>query len=120
MATGTRLRPPEIERSRMADTQDLRQSAPAREPAINVPWPVGLLVLALVLSHAARALSGGDIGSFALTSADLTTGRWTALFTHLFVHDSWVHLLMNSVFILAFGAPVAGFLGRGWRGGLVF
>jgi membrane associated rhomboid family serine protease len=104
----------------MTGTQDLRQGAPVREPAINVRWPVGLLVLALILAHVARVLSGGDIGTFALTSTDVTDGRWTALVTHLFVHGGWAHLAMNSVFILAFGAPVAGFLGTGWRGGMVF
>jgi membrane associated rhomboid family serine protease len=93
---------------------------PAREPALNVPWPVGALIVALVGAHAARVLTGIDIDPFALVSTDLPEGRFAGLLTYQFVHGSWLHLLMNTAFILAFGAPVARYLGGGWRGGLTY
>jgi membrane associated rhomboid family serine protease len=39
---------------------------------------------------------------------------------HIFVHASWPHVLINSVFILAFGAPVARALCETTWGGIVF
>ena len=104
----------------MTNFQEMRRETPVREPAINLPWPVGVLILALILAHAARVFTGGDADRFALTSADLETGRFGGLVTYQFVHGSWTHVLMNAAFILAFGAPVAGFLGRGVRGALAF
>jgi membrane associated rhomboid family serine protease len=38
----------------------------------------------------------------------------------MFVHGSWPHVLLNSVFILAFGAPVARYFGDTVRGRVVF
>jgi membrane associated rhomboid family serine protease len=104
----------------MAEFEDMRRDAPAREPAINLPWPVGALILVLVGAHAARVLTGGDIERFALTSIDMQAGRYTGLITHQFVHGGWIHVLMNAAFVLAFGAPVARYLGGGLRGGAAF
>jgi membrane associated rhomboid family serine protease len=51
-------------------------------------------------------------------------GCWAAtrsgLITSLFVHGGWAHALMNAAFALAFGAPVARFMGLGARGGALF
>jgi membrane associated rhomboid family serine protease len=104
----------------MTDFEEMRRETPIREPAINLPWPVGLLILVLIGAHAARVLTGGDVDRFALTSTDLDNGRFAGLITHQFVHGSWTHVLMNAAFVLAFGAPVATYLGRGLRGGLAF
>lgn len=104
----------------MRDVHDLGGGRPAREPALNLPWPVAGLIGALVLAHAGRLALGVDGDRFAFTSADLPQGRLEALLTYQFVHGSWTHLVMNSAAILAFGAPVARYLGRGARGGLMF
>jgi membrane associated rhomboid family serine protease len=90
------------------------------EPAINAPWAVAALIVVLLGAHAARVLSAGDIDRFALTSSDLAGGRLRGLITYQLVHGSWAHVLMNSAFVLAFGAPVARFLGRGARGSVAF
>lgn len=91
------------------------------EPAIRAPWPVVALIAALVASHAARVWLGAvDPEYFALTAADLAAGRWHGLVTHIFIHANWVHVLTNSVFILAFGAPVARFLRTSAFGAAVF
>jgi membrane associated rhomboid family serine protease len=92
----------------------------ASEPAVRAPWPVVVLIAALIGAHAARLWLGVDPERFALTAGDIDAGRWSPLVTHMFVHASWAHVLMNSVFILAFGAPVARFLGGNALGALVF
>ncbi|HEY2178747.1 MAG TPA: rhomboid family intramembrane serine protease [Caulobacteraceae bacterium] len=107
----------------MADGGNVRPEllgAPRAEPAFNAPWPVVALIAALILAHAVRAWLGVDAGRFALAAGDLSAGRWSGLVSHLFVHASWAHVLMNSVFILAFGTPVARYLGTGGRGAMTF
>ena len=93
---------------------------PRREPVFNAPWPVLALVAALIAAHAWRAITGGSVDPLALTRADLIGGRWSALVTYQFAHGSWTHVLMNAVFCLAFGTPVARFLSTGLRGALTF
>ncbi len=90
------------------------------EPAIRAPWPVVVLVGVLVAAHVARVMLGIDAERFALTRADLAAHRWAGLITYLLVHANWAHVLLNSVFILAFGTPVARFLGSGGRGAAAF
>ena len=90
------------------------------EPAINVPWPVILLVAMLIAAHLVRIWRGVDTDQWALTAPDLAHGQWATLVSHVFVHASWTHLAMNSVFILAFGAAVARFLRPTLRGALLF
>ncbi len=94
--------------------------APKREPAINVPWTVAALIIALIGAHGLRVVSGGAPETFALTSTDLVSDRFAGLVTYQFVHGGWTHVLMNAAFILAFGAPVARYLGGGWRGATAF
>ena len=92
----------------------------ASQPAIRAPWPVVVLIAVLIGAHAARLWLGIDPERFALVAGDLGSGRWSPLISHIFVHAGWAHVLMNSVFILAFGAPVARFLGVGAVGALAF
>jgi len=93
---------------------------PAREPAFNAPWPVLALVAILIATHAARLAAGVGVERFALTAADLPAGRWAGLISYLFVHASWAHVLINAAFTLAFGAPVARYLGGRARGAVAF
>ncbi|QDH68855.1 rhomboid family intramembrane serine protease [Marilutibacter alkalisoli] len=57
------------------------------------------------------ALSGGLAAS--------SGGGWQRLFTALFLHADWVHLLGNLVFLLIFGLPAERSMGA-WRLLLVF
>ena len=91
-----------------------------REPAINAPWVVTGLILALLAAHAARVWTGTSLDPFAVTSQDFSHGGYAQFVTYQFAHGSWAHVLMNSAFVLAFGAPVARFFGKGARGSLVF
>jgi membrane associated rhomboid family serine protease len=90
------------------------------EPAIKAPAVVLAVIAALIAAHAARLALGVAPERFALSSADLARGRWGGVVSYMFVHGGWIHLLLNSVFILAFGTPVARRLGRGARGALAF
>jgi len=91
-----------------------------REPAINAPWVVTGLILALLAAHAARVLGGISLGPLAVTSEDLAHGEYARFLTYQFAHGGWAHVLMNAAFVLAFGAPVARYFGEGPRGSLVF
>ncbi len=104
----------------MNDRTSRQSQTRAGEPAFNAPWTVAALIIILVGAHAVRIVSGGDADRFALTSADFAAGRLTGLITYQLVHGSWAHVLMNSAFVLAFGAPVARFLGPTPRGGAAF
>jgi membrane associated rhomboid family serine protease len=104
----------------MNEAGDEGSRGTAYEPAINAPWIVAALIGVLIGAHALRMVAGGDADQFALTSSDLAAGRFGGLVTYQFVHGSWAHVLMNSAFVLAFGAPVARFLGGGVRGTVAF
>jgi membrane associated rhomboid family serine protease len=96
-------------------------SLPAgRERAFNAPVVVIGLALVLIAAHAARPLLGENVADLVLARGDLQHGRLLGLVGHIFVHASWPHVLINSVFILAFGAPVARAFGETAWGGVVF
>lgn len=129
------------------------QRAP-REPMVNAPFAVVLLIGILVVVHVARLMVGDEtdfriIVDFAFVPARLTlalmpsqldailadaasaggaaggqrlllaqlllqggTKLWT-LITHAFLHGSWMHLIFNALWLLAFGSPVARRFGTG-------
>lgn len=91
-----------------------------RERIINAPGVVSLLILVLIGAHAARVLAGASLEPFAATRDDLVHHVWIQFLTYQFVHGSWAHVLGNAAFVLAFGAPVARFLGPGLRGAATF
>jgi membrane associated rhomboid family serine protease len=55
-----------------------------------------------------------------LVPADLGRGRWGELIAMMFIHGGWPHAIMNALGALAFGPPVARWLGTGARGALAF
>ena len=100
---------------------DLEHRYPRRgEPLFNVPWTLLVLVGLLLATHLLRVALNIDPDRFALRQDDLDQGRWFGLISHMFVHGGWAHVGVNSAFCLAFGAPVARYLGLGWRGALTF
>ena len=101
-------------------------------PAFNVPAPVLWLIIAMAAAYAIFAyaltpdLQDQAIVDFALfpvryfgpegggpffTFPGGTAGALWTLITYTFMHGSWIHLGANSVWLLAFGAPVARRLG---------
>jgi membrane associated rhomboid family serine protease len=101
-------------------TDDPTPGEHRREPALRLPWPAVVLIATLIAAHVARTWAGIDADRWALTAPDLSEGHLGGLVTHLFVHANWTHLVMNSVFILAFGAPVSRFLRPDLVGALAF
>ncbi len=89
------------------------------EPPLRGPWPAWALAVIILGSYPIQTwwLGGVDVAAdrFGLVAANLTQGRWYTLITALFIHGGWMHAGMNAAGALAFGAPVARFLGpRGW------
>ena len=96
---------------------------PLHEPPFRGPWPVWTLVGLILGGYALQSWSMGvdtAARTFGMIPAQLAAGRWTPLFTDLFIHGGWAHAGMNAAGCLAFGAPVARFLGLGARGALGF
>ena len=91
------------------------------EPIFNAPWPGLLAAASILIPHLVLGRASDEtIYRLALVPARVLGGDPLGLVTSLFVHGGWLHALMNSVFALAFGAPVARFLGLGARGGVLF
>jgi len=98
---------------------------PAREPFFNVPWlavaiPVILITLYAVQWFASPNAQAQILDSFALTPTLLRTGLYELLLTHIFLHGSWLHVLANSAFCLAFATPLVRAMGRGAGGALSY
>lgn len=89
-----------------------------RQPFFNAPWPPLLVTAVIVGLYAVQSLAPLDLvaGRFGFSPAKLAAGDWLSLVTPLFVHENWMHALVNAAMALAFGAPVARFLGSGASG----
>ncbi len=108
-----------------------RPPRPARPPAFNVPSVILWLTAAFVAVHAIRLylLSPFDDAWLLLNMAFLPgcygsadeicqlreggAGLWSPL-TYALVHADWMHLGFNTIWLVAFGSPVAVRLGP-WR-----
>jgi membrane associated rhomboid family serine protease len=96
----------------------------------DFPWPVIMLVGMLlavfaVQSALASAVFGPDafIDRFGFRPSDLTGGRPETVLTAIFLHGGWPHVLVNTLFLVVFGSPVArrfGVDGRGASGFFTF
>lgn len=93
------------------------QSSPSsKEPFLNAPSTVLWLIVLILATHALRAqlsdqLAGNIIVDFAFIPArpnDVLT-----YVSYLFIHGGYLHAIINSLWLLAFGPPVA------WRLGTV-
>ena len=97
--------------------------ARASQPILNAPGIVLGLALVLLAAQALLELASPDLqskiivygafwpGRFGVDAPfDATPDFWLGvlgLFTYGFLHGSWTHVILNSVWLLAFGAPVA-------------
>lgn len=89
-------------------------------------WPVVVLtaILGLVFlgQEVGRALGQEQailvLGS--LFRPGLEAGIWWTPVTHIFLHGSWLHLIMNCGALIALGPGIAQRLGRDALGGLLF
>jgi membrane associated rhomboid family serine protease len=97
----------------------------SREPIFNVPGVIVATLAALVAVHVVRSFLSESAGIEALLlfafiparyDANILAGAvwpggigadiWTFV-TYAFLHADWMHLLFNSVWLLAFGTPLA-------------
>ena len=106
---------------RIEDPYD-HQSPPANPPAFNLPSIILVLIVAFVLVHAIRTLMLSlDTDFWVLNAFAFVPGfyqvasdqllvplapYWSPI-THGFLHGDWTHLLINAVWLAAFGSPVA-------------
>lgn len=111
----------------------VRSDRPAREPIFNLPGVLIGTIAALVLVHVVLFYVLSDdqanwaLAAFAFVPIRLTGASadgfywpggiagdvWT-FFTYALLHAGWLHLISNSVWLAAFGAPVARRFGW-WR-----
>lgn len=105
--------------SRQGDPQEPDQAS-APGPLVNAPWPVVTVIALIVAIYALQRQLPGLVELFSFSPQRMLAGRVEGLVTSQFLHGSWAHALMNSAFILAFGAPVARFFGHSVGGALDF
>lgn len=89
------------------------------EPIFKVPFMPMIIAIGLLGLYMAQSSLGQGGMELALRPVDLSHGYLSGLLTHMVVHGSWPHVIMNAVALLAFGAPVArdfdkGFGPIGW------
>lgn len=80
-----------------------------RPPALGAPRIALALAASMPLLYLAQRFVG-DAWILALSYRPASLfdgGWWPGLITAIFVHAGWGHALMNAIFALAFGAPVA-------------
>ncbi len=110
---------------------DLEAAEPPKEPLSRAPWPPLVIAAVLIGLYAWQAYTGDAAACaagyaraacvrYGFAPNQLDVGRWAGLVTALFMHGSWAHVLFNSVFMVAFGAPVAKLFGLTVKGVLAF
>ena len=93
-----------------------------REPAINAPWTVLLIIAVIVAVFCLQLALGPDsvVEAYGVQPARLWHGGSIGLVTAIFLHGGWAHLAGNGAFILAFGTPVARRMGTDAKGAAMF
>jgi membrane associated rhomboid family serine protease len=82
----------------------------------NIPVVTGLIIVTNVIVFVIE-LAGGDafVNAWSAIPAQIVFGhRWITLFTSMFMHGSWSHIIGNMVFLWAFGPEIEDAMGR-WR-----
>jgi membrane associated rhomboid family serine protease len=99
------------------------KSLEAREPAFNSPWPALAIPAAILIAYVLQGLAGDPDAAaeaFGFSPAALGEGHWSGLLTALFIHANWTHVGLNALGALAFGAPVARWIGVRGLGPLIY
>lgn len=89
-----------------------------KQPAIKAPWPVVLLVLAIVGSYLVQSVWVDETAlviTYGFAPIMLHEGRYLPLVTSMFLHGGWAHAGMNALGAMAFGVPTARLLGLGYQ-----
>ena len=109
----------------LPDRPDPRSPPPGREPVFNVPGVILATIVVLAAIHAGRGFIdwrtdvviiygfGFVPGRYLLEPpADIgyplsPFGGWFGPITHALLHASWTHLIVNTLWLVAFGSPIA-------------
>lgn len=98
-----------------------------REVIFKVPWPVTFTAGIFIIVHGVRGLLSQNtdlwlvlalafiparysVSEYAIPGGDISA--ITSLITYMFVHGDVVHLLMNTIWMVAFGSAVAKRIGN--------
>ena len=96
--------------------------APGREPLINLPPVTKYFIFLLIAIHGALQLFTEDQRDWIYSHFGFVAGAYTghapftaaaivAPLTYMLLHGSWMHVLMNSVMLAAFGAGLERMMG---------
>jgi membrane associated rhomboid family serine protease len=97
----------------------------SREPVIQAPLSLTLLIAAIVAAHLVRIFAPAPLSNQILATLAFVPSRYLALSAdlhgwtadavpfvgYLFLHANFTHLIVNCLWLLAFGTPVARRLG---------
>lgn len=112
----------ERDRTRRESEKQARKIAARNNPAINLP-PVTKILLAVFIGiHLLMVLLPSSYNDWIISNFGFIPGRLTgaapftplvfaSLFTHLFIHGNWIHIIMNSVMLAAFGSGMERWMG---------
>ena len=88
----------------------------AREPALNIPLPLTLLIAALLAIHLALVLAPISVRFTAIERLAFIPARLSAIdggaeqlwmwLTYAFLHGDWPHVIANTLWLAVFGSPV--------------
>jgi membrane associated rhomboid family serine protease len=93
---------------------------PQPEPMINAPWPVVAVTVSIIVLYFLQTRFPFVVEALAFSPVMLLEGHWIGVVSSQFLHGSWAHALMNAAFVLAFGAPVARYLGARATGAVAY
>ena len=77
-------------------------------------WVTALIIAANAYVFL-RELEGGDafVDRWAVIPAQITSGHgWITIFTGMFMHAGWMHIIGNMIFLWAFGPAIEDAMGR--------
>ncbi|GAA0399401.1 hypothetical protein GCM10009093_27390 [Brevundimonas terrae] len=98
---------PEDNRSEPRPVEPAPPKSSGSEPIFKIPFVPLVVAVGLVGLFMAQSSLGQGGMEMGLRPVDLSAGYVGGLFTHMLVHGSWAHVIMNAVALLAFGTPVA-------------
>ena len=91
-----------------------QSTRPSNEPFLNAPASVLWLIVLIMATHALRAALSDPMADNIIVDFAFIPARPSEVLTYvsyLFLHGGYLHAIINSLWLLAFGPPVAWRLG---------
>ncbi|MAY63111.1 MAG: rhomboid family intramembrane serine protease [Rhizobiales bacterium] len=107
----------DFDRDPLPDPESAQPAPPPREPVFNLPGVVVSIVAVMAVIEAIRSfLLSGEVETWLMLQAAFIPARydgpvdgswvWSPV-TYSLLHGGWMHLILNSVWLAAFGAVIA-------------